>query len=69
MWIHVKINSTENEYWFLDYENGIATNKSEKPKHESIRKWEGSLQEYLEHRGAKIIEDTQEIVKFKPNPV
>jgi hypothetical protein len=68
MWIHVKINSSQNELWNLDYENGIATRQAEKPAHESIRKWAGSLQEFLKQRGTEIIEESNETVKFKPDP-
>jgi hypothetical protein len=68
MWIHVKNNSFQNEFWYLDYENGIATLQSEKPTHESIRKWDGTIQEFLNQRGTEIIAESNETVKFKPNP-
>jgi len=67
LWVHVKINSSQNEFWYLDYENGIATRKSEKPTHESMRKWEGSLQDFLNQRGTEIIEESNESIKFKPD--
>ena len=66
LWIQVNIESDSKDFWYIDYENGIATKSNEKPKHESIRKWKGTIANFLQQRGTKILEETNTLIKFTP---
>ena len=65
LWIQVNIESDSKDFWYLDYENGVATKSNEKPKNESIRKWKGTIANFLQERGTKILEENSTIIKFK----
>jgi len=39
LWLQTQIDSIPNEFWYVDYEKGIATKSNHKPQFESIRKW------------------------------
>jgi len=44
----------------------FATHSDQKPKNESIRKWNGAILEFLEQRQMKIIAKNDSEIKFKP---
>ncbi len=69
LWIQVKIKSNSNDFWYIDYENGVAKKSTVKPKNESIRKWNGTIANFLQQRGTKILEETETIIKFTPETV
>jgi len=66
MWIRVNAQNSDNDFWYIDYENGIATHTDQRPKNESTRKWNGTIDEFLEHRQMKIIAKNEIEIKFKP---
>jgi hypothetical protein len=66
MWIRVNAQNSDNDFWYIDYENGIATHTDQRPKNESTRKWNGTIDEFLEHHQMKIIEKNETEIKFKP---
>ena len=66
LWIQVNIESGSLDFWYIDYENGEAKKSTEKPKNESIRKWKGSIANFLEQRGTKVLEETNTLIKFTP---
>ena len=66
LWIQVNIESDSQDFWYIDYENGEAKKSPEKPKNESIRKWKGSITNFLEQRGTKVLEEADILIKFKP---
>ena len=66
LWIQVNIKSDSNDFWYIDYENGVAKKLTVKPKNESIRKWNGTIGNFLQQRGTKILEETKAIIKFTP---
>ncbi len=66
LWIQVNIESDSKDFWYIDYENGVAKNSTEKPKNESIRKWKGNIASFLQQRGTKILEETNTVIKFTP---
>ena len=66
LWIQVNIDSNSKDFWYIDYENGVAKKSNEKPKNESIRKWKGTIANFLQQRGSKILEETNTIIKFTP---
>ncbi len=66
LWIRVNTDSLPTDFWYIDYKKGLATRSFEKPKNESIRKWHGSITEFFQKRGLKIIKETNDEVVFKP---
>lgn len=66
LWLHTKIDSDSLDFWYLDYDNGIAKHSTDRPKNESILRWKGNLVDFLQQRGYEILEETSEIIKFKP---
>jgi len=65
LWIRVNAQNSDNDFWYVDYENGIATHSDQRPKHESVRKWRGTILEFLQKRQMRITEKTESIIKFK----
>ncbi len=37
LWIRVNTDSLPTDFWYIDYEKGLATRSFEKPKNESIK--------------------------------
>ena len=66
LWIQVNMNTKSDNFWYLDYEKGFAKLYAEKPKHESIRKWPGTIDEFFTQRGTEIVEKKDDTIKFKP---
>jgi len=66
LWIRVNTDSLPTDFWYIDYEKGLATRSFEKPKNESIRKWHGSITEFFQKRELEIIKETNDEVVFKP---
>ncbi|MGQ0377285.1 MAG: hypothetical protein ACT4OW_07285 [Nitrososphaerota archaeon] len=66
LWVRTNIQNSENDFWYVDYENYIATHSDQKPKNESIRKWNGAILEFLEQRQMKIIAKNDSEIKFTP---
>ena len=66
MWIRVNAQNSDNDFWYIDYENCIATHSDQKPIHESTRKWNGTIDGFLEQLQMKIIEKNETEIKFKP---
>ncbi len=61
-----KAKNSDNDFWYVDYENCIATHSAQKPKNQSIRKWTGTIEEFLENHQMKIIAKNESEIKFKP---
>jgi len=66
IWIRINHASTSDEFWHIDYQNGVAIKSSERPKYESVKKWDGSLTEFLLQHDIKPIEENEKTIKFKP---
>ena len=66
MWIRVNAQNSDNDFWYIDYENCIATHSNQRSIHESTRKWNGIIDEFLEKRQMKIITKNESEIKFKP---
>ena len=66
LWVHANFESSTDEFWYIDYENGNARHLPEGPKHESARKWSNSIVDFLQNREIEILEQGKEIIKFKP---
>lgn len=65
LWIRVNTDSSPTDFWYIDYEKGLATRSLEKPKNESIKKCHGSVTEFFQKRGIEIIKETNDEVTFK----
>jgi len=65
LWIRVNAQNSDNDFWYVDYDNGIATHSDQRPKHESVRKWSQTIEVFLEQRQMKITEKSESIIKFK----
>ncbi len=66
LWIRVNTDSLPTDFWYIDYEKGLATRSFEKPKNESIKKWHSSITEFFQKREIEIIKETNDEVTFKP---
>ena len=65
LWLRLE-NKTPKEFWFLNYDEGIATLANQAPDGESIRKWNGTLSEFLQQKEINIISESQGKIKFQP---
>ncbi len=65
LWIRVNAQNSDNDFWYIDYDNCIATHSDQRPN-ESTRKWNGTIDEFLEKRQMKIIAKNESEIKFKP---
>lgn len=66
--MRVNAQTSDDDFWYIDYENGMATHSDQRPKNESIRKWPGTILEFLQQRQMKIIEKSETLIKFKQEP-
>ncbi|NIP62612.1 MAG: hypothetical protein GWN01_03130 [Nitrosopumilaceae archaeon] len=63
IWIRSKDNS-HIAFWYVDYENHTARYSKEKPVFESIKKYEGSIFQFLTDKGFKIKEKYEDEILF-----
>ena len=64
IWVRANAKRSSDDFWHVDYDNGIAKRYDQRPQHESVRKWSGTILEFLEQREMKIEQQNNEIVKF-----
>ena len=65
LWIQTQIGSIPNEFWYIDYEKGIATKSNQKPQFESIRKWKDTIESFFESKGVKVVKEDENTVRLK----
>ena len=65
LWIQTQISSIPNEFWYVDYEKGVATKSNQKPKFQSIRKWQGSIESFFDSKGVKATKEDENTVRFE----
>ena len=65
LWIQTRISSTPNEFWYIDYEKGMATKSNQKPQFESIRKWEDTIESFFESKGVKVVKEDENTVRLE----
>jgi len=65
LWIQTQISSIPNEFWYIDYEKGIATKSNQKPQFESIRKWKDTIESFFESKGVKVVKEDENTVRLK----
>ena len=65
LWIHTQVSSNTNEFWYVDYKKGVSTKSIQKPKFESIRKIDISIEQFLEERKFKITSKNESEIKFE----
>jgi len=65
LWIQTQISSIPNEFWYIDYEKGIATKSNQKPQFESIRKWKDTIESFFESKGVKVIKEDENTVRLQ----
>jgi len=65
LWIQTQISSIPNEFWYIDYEKGVATKSNQKPKFQSIRKWQGSIERFFNSKGVKAVKEDENTVRFE----
>ncbi len=65
LWIRVNAQNSDNDFWHIDYESGIATHSDQRPN-ESTRKWNGTILEFLEQHQMQILAKNESEIKFKP---
>jgi len=65
LWIQTQIGSIPNEFWYINYEKGIATKSNQKPQFESIRKWKDTIESFFESKGVKVVKEDENTVRLK----
>jgi len=65
LWIQTQIGSIPNEFWYIDYEKGIATKSNQKPQFESIRKWKDTIESFFESKGVKVVKEDENTVRLE----
>ena len=65
LWIQTQISSIPNEFWYIDYEKGIATKSNQKPQFESIRKWQDMIESFFESKGVKVVKEDENTVRLE----
>jgi len=65
LWIQTQISSIPNEFWYVDYEKGVATKSNQKPQFQSIRKWQGSIESFFNSKGVKATKEDENTVRFE----
>jgi len=67
MWIKTKADTDRVEYWYLDYEKGTVSRSNQKPKYVNVKKWDGSIENFLKNKEVKILEINENEIKFETN--
>ncbi len=65
MWLKTRIDIGNVEYWYLDYERGIASKSNQKPRYVNVKKWNDSMKDFLKSKGIKILEASDYEIKFE----
>lgn len=65
LYVHSNVNSQSEEYWEIDFEQGFAKLCDSKPNDQNIRKWNGTISDFLTQRGSHILEETKNLIRFK----
>ena len=65
LWIQTQIGSIPNEFWYINYEKGIATKSNQKPQFESIRKWKDTIESFFESKGVKVVKEDENTVRLE----
>jgi len=65
MWLKTRVDTGNVEYWYLDYERGIASKSNQKPRYVNVKKWNDSMGDFLKSKGIKILEISDYEIKFE----
>ena len=65
MWLKTRADTDNVEYWYLDYERGIASKSNQKPRYVNVKKWNDSMEDFLKNKDAKILEINDDEIKFE----
>ena len=65
MWIKTRADTDNVEYWYIDYERGIASKSNQKPRYVNVKKWNDSMEDFLKNKDAKILEINDDEIKFE----
>ncbi len=64
IWINTHSNNSNSQFWYVDYENHIAKRSDQKPIFESIKKYEGSIEQFLSDKGIEIKNKGGDTIQF-----
>ena len=65
LWLKTRAETDNVEYWYLDYEKGIATKSNQKPRYMNVKKWNDSMENFLKNKEIKILEISDYEIKFE----
>ncbi len=65
MWIKTPADTDRVEYWYLYYEKSTASRSNQKPKYVNVKKWNGSMEDFLKNKEVKILEINENEIKFE----
>ena len=67
LWIQTQIGSIPNEFWYVDYIEHIVSKSNKRPKYQSVRKWNGTIESFLDGKNIKYVKKNENIIKFENN--
>ncbi len=63
LWIQTKTES-DFEYWYVDYIDCEVIKSEKRPKYQSIRKWNGTIESFLETKNLKYKKEKDNTFRF-----
>ncbi len=67
IWIQTQIDSLANEFWYVDYIEQVVNKSNKRPKYQSVRKWSGTIESFLESKNIPHVKESESIIKFESN--
>jgi len=67
LWIQTQIDAVANEFWYVDYIEHVVNKSNKRPKYQSIRKWSGTIENFLESKNMSYVKESENIIKFESN--
>ena len=65
LWIQTQIDSISNEFWYIDYLEKKVIKSDKRPKYQSVRKWKGTIEDYLDSRDFNYIREDKHVIKIE----
>lgn len=67
LWIQTQIDSVPNEFWYVDYIECKVIRRGKRPKYQSVRKWSGTIEDFLDSKNLKYKKENENLLKLKNN--
>ena len=67
LWVQTQTGSVTNEFWYMDYMEHIVHKSTKRPKYQSVTKWSGTIQSFLESKNMPYVTESKNIIHFEQN--